>query len=178
MLQNMEHSPGENKAFAVELFNWKRELNSYKLLNREAKLSDASCLQKLNIHLERVFSFTEYLLTITQVSHFSRDAKRIYEKTRYYPHAPVVFIVTLVARVCLLVVDRMAFDPFAELGNWLANVSSPDEDTSLNGSFSCALAVSPRLGTKSSQASCQARRTDQLPSDQPPEQEIFGKPGD
>ncbi|KAG5454300.1 hypothetical protein CSKR_113993 [Clonorchis sinensis] len=30
-----------------------------------------------------------------------------------------------------LVVDQMAVDPFAELGNWLAHVSSPVEETSL-----------------------------------------------
>ncbi|KER27079.1 hypothetical protein T265_13858, partial [Opisthorchis viverrini] len=35
-----------------------------------------------------------------------------------------------VARVCLLVVDQMAVYLFAELGNWLANVSSPVEETS------------------------------------------------
>ncbi|KAG5443964.1 hypothetical protein CSKR_103785 [Clonorchis sinensis] len=61
---------------------------------------------KLNIHLllERVFlNFSGYSLTVTQMqtnvtkrlhrfrdsSHFSRDAKRIYEKT-YYSHASSV----------------------------------------------------------------------------------------
>ncbi|KAG5445493.1 hypothetical protein CSKR_100981 [Clonorchis sinensis] len=61
---------------------------------------------KLNIHLlvERVFlNFPGYSLTVTQMqanttkglqkfrnrSHFSRDAKRIYEKT-YYSHASSV----------------------------------------------------------------------------------------
>ncbi|KER19364.1 hypothetical protein T265_11839 [Opisthorchis viverrini] len=34
------------------------------------------------------------------------------------------------ARVCLLVVDQIAVDLLAELGNWLANVSSPVEETS------------------------------------------------
>ncbi|KAG5449650.1 hypothetical protein CSKR_104118 [Clonorchis sinensis] len=69
---------------------------------------------KLNIHLhlERVFlNFSGYSLTVTQIqanatkrlrqfrnrSHFSRDAKRIYEKT-YYSHASsVISTVTLVA---------------------------------------------------------------------------------
>ncbi|KAG5453633.1 hypothetical protein CSKR_111582 [Clonorchis sinensis] len=70
---------------------------------------------KLNIHplLERVFlNFSGYSLTVTQMqanatkrlhkflnsSYFSRDAKRIYEKT-YYSHASsVVSTVTLVGR--------------------------------------------------------------------------------
>ncbi|KAG5442008.1 hypothetical protein CSKR_106950 [Clonorchis sinensis] len=72
-----------------------------------------------------------------------------------------------VARMCLLVVDQMAVDLFAELGNWLANVSFPVEETSKH-LLNCALTMSPRLGTKCLQANCQARRTDQLPSDQPP----------
>ncbi|KAG5454543.1 hypothetical protein CSKR_104900 [Clonorchis sinensis] len=63
------------------------------------------------------------------------------------------------------VVDQMAVDLFAELGNWLANVSSPVEETS--SVLNCTLTMSPRLGTKRLQANCQARRTDQLPSDQP-----------
>ncbi|KER28587.1 hypothetical protein T265_04630 [Opisthorchis viverrini] len=45
-----------------------------------------------------------------------------------------------------LVVDQMAVDLFAELGNWLANVSSPHEKTS----------------------SVRSWRTDQQPSDQQP----------
>ncbi|KAG5454742.1 hypothetical protein CSKR_104349, partial [Clonorchis sinensis] len=72
---------------------------------------------KLNIHLllERVFlNFSGYSLTVTQIqanatkrlcqfrnrSHFSRDAKRIYEKT-YYSHASpvVVSTVTLVGTI-------------------------------------------------------------------------------
>ncbi|KER20638.1 hypothetical protein T265_15269, partial [Opisthorchis viverrini] len=43
------------------------QLNSYRLLDKEAKLSDASCLQKLNIHalFERVFlNFPGYSLTV------------------------------------------------------------------------------------------------------------------
>ncbi|KAG5447683.1 hypothetical protein CSKR_112138 [Clonorchis sinensis] len=36
----------------------------------------------------------------------------------------------LVARVSSLVVDQVAVDLFAELGNWLADVSSPYEETS------------------------------------------------
>ncbi|KAG5453463.1 hypothetical protein CSKR_100524 [Clonorchis sinensis] len=71
---------------------------------------------KLNIHLERAFlNFSGYSLTATQLqtnatkrlrqfrnrSHFSRDAKRIYEKT-YYSHASsVVSTVTLVAKSTL-----------------------------------------------------------------------------
>ncbi|GAA57833.1 hypothetical protein CLF_113253 [Clonorchis sinensis] len=68
-------------------------------------------------------------------------------------------------RVSLLVVDQMAVDLFAELGNWLANVSSPYEETS---SPNCALMMSPRMVTKRLQDNCQARRTDQQPSDQQP----------
>ncbi|KER33616.1 hypothetical protein T265_00507 [Opisthorchis viverrini] len=75
------------------------QLNSFRLLGR-VKSSYASCLQKLNIHLllERVFpNFPGYSLAVTQMqanatkrlhkfcnrSHFSKDAKRIYEKTYY-----------------------------------------------------------------------------------------------
>ncbi|KER32784.1 hypothetical protein T265_12756, partial [Opisthorchis viverrini] len=47
-----------------------------------------------------------------------------------------------------LVADQMAVDLFAELGNWLANVSSPVEETSSVRScwcaFNCALTMSPR----------------------------------
>ncbi|KAG5448222.1 hypothetical protein CSKR_105722 [Clonorchis sinensis] len=76
---------------------------------------------KLNIHLllECVFlNFSEYSLTVTQMqanatkrlhkvrnrSHFSRDAKRIYEKSCYSHASSVVSTVTLVApkpTVCL-----------------------------------------------------------------------------
>ncbi|KER22211.1 hypothetical protein T265_09636 [Opisthorchis viverrini] len=94
---------GERRAFAAELFIIKCQLNSYTLLDREAKLSYASCLQKLNIHplFQRVFlNFSGYSLTVSQIranatkrlhkfrnrSHFSRDTKRTYEKT-YYSHA-------------------------------------------------------------------------------------------
>ncbi|KAG5454752.1 hypothetical protein CSKR_104358 [Clonorchis sinensis] len=63
------------------------QLNSYRLLNRGAKL---------NIHLllERVFlNFSGYSLTVTQI-----DAKRIYEKT-YYSHASsVVSTVTMMSQ--------------------------------------------------------------------------------
>ncbi|KER26426.1 hypothetical protein T265_06341 [Opisthorchis viverrini] len=38
------------KAPVAELLTRKHQLNSYRVLNREAKLSYASCLQKLNIH--------------------------------------------------------------------------------------------------------------------------------
>ncbi|KAG5454237.1 hypothetical protein CSKR_111771 [Clonorchis sinensis] len=72
-----------------------------------------------------------------------------------------------------LVVDQMAVDLFAELDNWLANVLSPVEETSSvrRGSniLSCYWLIGIcLLGTKRLQANCQARRTDQLPSDQPP----------
>ncbi|KAG5446461.1 hypothetical protein CSKR_105825 [Clonorchis sinensis] len=70
---------------------------------------------KLNIHLllERVFlNFSGYSLTVTQIqanatkrlrqfrnrSHFSRDAKRIYEKTYYSHPSSVVSTVALVFR--------------------------------------------------------------------------------
>ncbi|KAG5453877.1 hypothetical protein CSKR_108596 [Clonorchis sinensis] len=65
---------------------------------------------------------------------------------------------TRVARVCLLVVDQMAVDLFARLGNWLANVSSQSRRHR-----HCALTMSPRLETKRLPANCQAWRTDQLP---------------
>ncbi|KAG5446803.1 hypothetical protein CSKR_114180 [Clonorchis sinensis] len=69
---------------------------------------------KLNIHLliERVFlNFPGYSLTVTQIqanatkrfhnlrnrSHFSRDAKRIYEKTCYSHASSVVSTVTPVS---------------------------------------------------------------------------------
>ncbi|KAG5441388.1 hypothetical protein CSKR_111737 [Clonorchis sinensis] len=74
---------------------------------------------KLNIHLllERVFlNFSGYSLTVAQMqanatkrlhqfrngSHFSRDAKRIYEKTCYSHASSVVSIVTAVANWVLL----------------------------------------------------------------------------
>ncbi|KAG5446372.1 hypothetical protein CSKR_110254 [Clonorchis sinensis] len=88
---------------------------------------------KLNIHLllERVFlNFSEYSLTVTQMqanaakslhkfrnrSHFSRDAKRIYEKTCY---SSVVSTVTPVVDV-----------RFVELSNLLTNVRSPYDEIS------------------------------------------------
>ncbi|KAG5443959.1 hypothetical protein CSKR_103780 [Clonorchis sinensis] len=49
-------------------------------------------------------------------------------------------------------------DLFAELGSWIANVSSPIEVTS---SLNPALMMSPRLVMKRLQSNCQARRTDQ-----------------
>ncbi|GAA55104.1 hypothetical protein CLF_106856 [Clonorchis sinensis] len=75
----------------------------------------------------------------------------------------------------------VAVDLFAELGNWLANVSSPYEETSSVRSWvgptqltvgwdppNCALMMSPRMVTKRLRANCQARRTDQQPPDQQP----------
>ncbi|KER25473.1 LOW QUALITY PROTEIN: hypothetical protein T265_14209 [Opisthorchis viverrini] len=75
-----------------------------------------------------------------------------------------------------ITVHHMAVDLFAELGNWLANVSSPVEEiSSLNGFHNgigpiqlCTDDVPSNEKTKRLQANCQARRTDQLLSDQPP----------
>ncbi|KER24294.1 hypothetical protein T265_14461, partial [Opisthorchis viverrini] len=53
---------------------------------------------------------------------------------------------------------------FAELGSWIANVSSPIEVTS---SLNPALKMSPRLVMKRLQSNCQARRTDQQPNNIP-----------
>ncbi|KER27258.1 hypothetical protein T265_05662 [Opisthorchis viverrini] len=66
---------GRKKAFAAELFIRKCQVNSYGLLNREAKLSYASCLQKLNIRLlfERVFlDFPGNSFTQMQISLYKR----------------------------------------------------------------------------------------------------------
>ncbi|KER30421.1 hypothetical protein T265_03154 [Opisthorchis viverrini] len=55
------------QTFTAEPFFRNCQLNSYRLLDKEAKLSDASCLQKLNIHalFERVFlNFPGYSLTV------------------------------------------------------------------------------------------------------------------
>ncbi|KER25106.1 hypothetical protein T265_07393 [Opisthorchis viverrini] len=92
--------PSSQAGAPAKLVVRKCQINSYRLLDKGAKLSYASCLQKLNIHLllERVFlNAPGYSLTNTQLqanaterlrkfrnrSHFSRDAKRIYEKTYY-----------------------------------------------------------------------------------------------
>ncbi|KAG5445992.1 hypothetical protein CSKR_108123 [Clonorchis sinensis] len=77
---------------------------------------------KLNIHLllERVFlNFSGYPLTVTQIqanatkrlhkfrnrSRFSRDAKRIYEKTCYSHASSVVSTVTLVVLVSRVIIN-------------------------------------------------------------------------
>ncbi|KER27001.1 hypothetical protein T265_13887, partial [Opisthorchis viverrini] len=73
-------------------------------IGQEKKLSYASCLQKLNIHLllECVFmKFSGYLLTVTQMqASVTKDAKRIYEKT-YYSY--VLSVVSTGAPVDILV---------------------------------------------------------------------------
>ncbi|KER26354.1 hypothetical protein T265_06399 [Opisthorchis viverrini] len=87
----------------------KCQLNGYRLLDREAKLSYASCLHPL---FERVFlNFSRYSLTVAQIqanvtkglhkfrnrSQFSRDAKRVSDKTHYSHASPISSItVTLV----------------------------------------------------------------------------------
>ncbi|KER32194.1 hypothetical protein T265_01629 [Opisthorchis viverrini] len=95
------------KVFAAELLIRKCQLNSYRLLGREA-----SCLQKLNIHLllERVFlNFPGYSLNIAQIQAnvtkrlhkfrnrypFSRNATRVYTKETYYLYATPIGSITV-----------------------------------------------------------------------------------
>ncbi|KAG5446448.1 hypothetical protein CSKR_105399 [Clonorchis sinensis] len=104
------------KAFAVELFIGETPTQQLQTSGQRSKTLICILFTKLNIHLllERVFlNFPGYSLTVTQMqanaakrlhkfgnrSHFSRDAKRIYEKT-YFSHASsVVCTVTPVHRL-------------------------------------------------------------------------------
>ncbi|KAG5453845.1 hypothetical protein CSKR_109617 [Clonorchis sinensis] len=94
------------KAFAAELFIRETPPQKLQTIGQGSKTLICILFTKLNIHLlhKRVFlNFPGYSLTLTQVqangtkrlhkfrnrSHFSRDAKWIYEKT-YYSHASSV----------------------------------------------------------------------------------------
>ncbi|KAG5441794.1 hypothetical protein CSKR_110600 [Clonorchis sinensis] len=89
-------------------------------IGQESKTLICISFTKLNIHLllERVFlNFSRYSLTVTQMranatkrlhkfrnrSHFSRDAKQIYEKTCYSHASSVVSTVTLVVLILSMV---------------------------------------------------------------------------
>ncbi|KAG5454705.1 hypothetical protein CSKR_104921, partial [Clonorchis sinensis] len=96
----------KKKAFAAELFIKETLTQHLQTIGQGRKTPICILLTKLNIHLlpERVFlNFSGYLLTVAQMqanatkqlhkfrnrSHFSGDAKRIYEKA-YYSHASSV----------------------------------------------------------------------------------------
>ncbi|KER26177.1 hypothetical protein T265_06531 [Opisthorchis viverrini] len=106
--------PNEHKSFLAT--SERKKASAAELLDREAKLSYASCLQKLNIHplFERVFlNFSGYSLTVAQIQanatkrlhkfrnrfYFSRDAKRIYKKT-YYSRVSPISSTTVTPGIC------------------------------------------------------------------------------